>query len=75
MGLLSAIVAAHPPAKDAGRVGQPDYRCHAGQDGPGPVEREKPYNHFGSGSWLTPRFGLALPTASEGDRGRLLLPS
>jgi hypothetical protein len=32
------------------------------------VEREKPYNEFGSGVRLTPRSGLALPTASTGDR-------
>ena len=34
----------------------------------GCAEREKPYNHFGSGLRLTPRFGLALPGALTRDR-------
>lgn len=29
---------------------------------------ELSHNEFGSGLWLTPRFGLALPTADTGDR-------
>jgi hypothetical protein len=29
---------------------------------------ELSHNEFGSGLWFTPRFGLALPTASTGDR-------
>ncbi len=35
-----------------------------------PLDRsaEKCHNEFGSGSWRTPRSGLALPTASTGDR-------